>query len=106
MMKNVNIAMIPKPGKPNSHSISNQRKIFILSIFRSILMKILLKDEYKMIDEFMSDSNVGGRKGRRPFVHNKWYNFLPFPVKVKRSNYHWNLQLQTLFRLHVAGRSD
>ena len=28
-------------------------------------MRLLLKDEYKMIDEFMSDSNVGGRKGKR-----------------------------------------
>ena len=64
-MKNVNIAMIPKPGKGASNSISNQRGIFILSIFRSILMKILLKDKYQMIDDYMSDSNVGGRKGRR-----------------------------------------
>ena len=64
-MKSVNIAMIPKSGKANSQSISNQRGIFILSVFRSLLMKMLLKDEYKMIDEFMSDSNVGGRRGRR-----------------------------------------
>ena len=64
-MKNVNIAMIPKQGKKTSTDISNQRGIFILSIFRSILMKILLKDEYDMINAYMSDSNVGGRKGKR-----------------------------------------
>ena len=64
IIKIVNIAMIPKSGKTNSQSISKQRGIFILSIFRSLLMKIPLKDEYKMIDEFMSDSNVGGRRGR------------------------------------------
>ena len=28
-------------------------------------MKMLLKDEYDMIDQYMSDSNVGGRKGKR-----------------------------------------
>ena len=64
-MKIVNIAMVPKSGKTNSQSISKQRGQFILSIFRSLLMKIPLKDEYKMIDEFMSDSNVGGRRGRK-----------------------------------------
>ena len=64
-MKDVIIAMIPKQGKGLSSNISNQRGVFILSIFRSILMKILLKDEYQMIDSYMSDSNVGGRKGRR-----------------------------------------
>ena len=65
VMQNVNIAMIPKQGKHTSTDISNQRGIFILSIFRSILMKILLKDKYEMIDAFMSDLNVGGRKGKR-----------------------------------------
>ena len=64
-LQNVNIAMVPKQGKKSSTDISNQRGIFILSIFRSILMKLLLKDEYKMIDTFMSDSNDGGRKGKR-----------------------------------------
>ena len=28
-------------------------------------MNLLLKDEYNTIYSFMSDSNVGGRKGRR-----------------------------------------
>ena len=51
------------------HNIQNQRRIFLLSVFRSILMKMLLKDEYAKIDNFMSDSNVGGRKGRRAQDH-------------------------------------
>ena len=64
-LQTVNIAMTPKQGKKSSTDISNQQGIFILSICRSILMRLLLKDEYKMIDEFMSGSNVGGRKGKR-----------------------------------------
>ena len=32
-------------------------------------MKLRLKDEYKTIDSYMSDSNVGGRKGRRAQDH-------------------------------------
>ena len=65
MLKNVNIAMIPKPGKRSLGNIENQRGIFIINILRSLLMKILLKDEYETLDSFMSDSNIGGRKGRR-----------------------------------------
>jgi len=65
MITNVNIAMIPKPGKPYLHDISNQRGIFLISVFQSMILKLLLRDEYDKIDEFMSDSNVGGRKGRR-----------------------------------------
>ena len=69
IMKNVNIVMIPKQGKPDLQNIENQRGIFLLSIFRSIIMKLLLKDEYKKLDTFMSDANAGGRKGRRPQDH-------------------------------------
>ena len=69
MMLNVNVVMIPKPGKPNPNDIKNQRGIFLLSVFRSILMKLLLKDEYEKIDSYMSDSNTGGRKGRRAQDH-------------------------------------
>ena len=69
MMVNVNVVMIPKPGKPNQNDIKNQRGIFLISVFRSILMKMLLQDEYKKIDEYMSDSNAGGRKGRRAQDH-------------------------------------
>ena len=65
MMKNVNIAMIPKPGKCNSRDIKNQRGIFLISMFRSIILKLIWKDETKKLDSFMSDGSVGGRKGRR-----------------------------------------
>ena len=44
MMMDVNVVMIPKPNKPNSHDLANQRGIFLLSVYRSILMKMLLKD--------------------------------------------------------------
>ena len=65
MMKNVNIAMIPKPGKPGLHDLENQRGIFLISVFRSVLMKLLLKDEYDKVDSYMTDSNIGGRQGKR-----------------------------------------
>ena len=64
MMKLVNIALIPKPGKQNLHDIDNHRGIVLIDKFRSLLMRMLLNDKYSIIDSFMSDSNVGGRKGR------------------------------------------
>ena len=64
MMKVVNIALIPKPGRRNLNHIENHRGIFLIHKFRSLLMRMLLNDKYDIIDEFISDSNVGGRKGR------------------------------------------
>ena len=64
MMKTVNIALIPKPGRRNLQHIENHRGIFLIHKFRSLLMRMLLNDKYNTIDDFMSDSNVGGRKGR------------------------------------------
>ena len=64
-MKNVNVAMLPKPGKNGCHMLENQRGTFLISVFRSILMKLLLNDEYKTLDSYMTDSNIGGRKHKR-----------------------------------------
>ena len=47
MMKIVNIAMLPKPGKPGIHNLENQRGIFLISVFRSIVMKLLLREREK-----------------------------------------------------------
>ena len=69
IMTIVNIVMIPKPGKKSLSIIQNQHGIFLLSVLRTIIMKMLLKDEYDKIDEFMSDANAGGRKGRRAQDH-------------------------------------
>ena len=69
IMKTVNVIMIPKPHKSSLHNIQNQRGIFLLSVFRSILMKMLLKDECAKINYFILDSNVGGQKGRRAQDH-------------------------------------
>ena len=64
-MKKVNVTMLPKPGKPGLHDLENQRGIFLISVFRSILMKLVLKDKYEALDNYMTDSNIGGRQGRR-----------------------------------------
>ena len=40
------------------------RGVFRVSVFRNILDKLIFVDEYKNIDENLTDSNVGGRRGR------------------------------------------
>ena len=69
MMKVVNIALIPQPGRRNLQHIENHRGIFLIHKFRSLLMRMLLNDNYDKVDQFMHDSNVGGRKGRSVMDH-------------------------------------
>ena len=43
-------------------NLSNDRGIFIVNVFRSIIMKMVYEDKYEIVDNNMSDSNVGARK--------------------------------------------
>ena len=51
-------------GKGSKMDLDNDRGIFIVNLFRSIIMKMVYKDKYKIVDENMSDSNVGARKSK------------------------------------------
>ena len=68
-MKIINIALIPKTERRNLLHMKNHEGIFFIHKFRSLLMRMLLNDEYDTIDEFVSDSNVAGRKGRSIWDH-------------------------------------
>ena len=63
MVKIVDIALIPKLGKRNLQHLENYEGIFLILKFLSLLMTMLLNNKYDTLDNFMSDSNVGGRKG-------------------------------------------
>ena len=67
-MQFANIISIYK-GKNSKSLLENDRGIFIINIFRSILMKIIYNEEYKTIDMNMSDSNIGARKGKNVRNH-------------------------------------
>ena len=56
---------IPKPGKPCIYDIKNKTGIFWISVLLSILIRLLLHDEYGKVDGYMSDLNIGSRKNRR-----------------------------------------
>jgi hypothetical protein len=58
-----NITSIYK-NKGSRKEFDNYRGIFRVTILRSILDKLIYNDEYPIIDENISDSNVGARKGR------------------------------------------
>ena len=60
-MKIADIAAIYK-GKGSKNNLNNERGIFIVSTYRSILMKLLYIDNIETIEKHMSVSQVGGRK--------------------------------------------
>ena len=49
-------------GKGEKIDLENERGIFIVNIFRSLVMKLIYEDKYGTVDASMSDSNVGARK--------------------------------------------
>ena len=63
VMKLTDISTIYK-NKGSRFDLVNDRGIFNMVIFRKILDKLIYNDFYSSIDDNMSDSNVGGRKGR------------------------------------------
>ena len=62
-MQYANIVSIFK-GKGSKMDLENDRGIFIVNVFRSILMKMVYNDKYNTVDKNMSDSNVGARRGK------------------------------------------
>ena len=51
-------------NKGSRKNLNFYRGIFRVSVFRNILDKLIFNDEYETIDENLTDSNVGGRKGK------------------------------------------
>ena len=56
-------------GKGEKSNLENDRGIFLVTEFRSILMRLMYLDTYSEIDSNMSDSQVGGRKGKNVRNH-------------------------------------
>ena len=67
-VRNTYIATIYK-GKGEKCDLKNERGIFLVTVFRSILMKLIYSDSYNEIDTSMSDSQVGGRRGKNVRNH-------------------------------------
>ena len=67
-MQLANITSIYK-NKGSRQDLQNDRGIFILSVIRKIVDKMIYRDKYDDLDEFMSDSNVGARKRKNVRNH-------------------------------------
>ena len=61
-MRYANITTVPKKGSLTI--LENMRGIFRVDIVRSILMRMVYNEKYPQIDKNMSDSQMGGRKGK------------------------------------------
>ena len=61
-MRYANITTVPKKGSLSL--LENERGIFRTDIPRAILMRLIYNDKYPVIDQHMSDGQMGGRKGK------------------------------------------
>ena len=61
-MNYANITTIPKKG--SKLLLENERGIFRVSVLRTILMRLIYNENYRIIDQNMSDCQTGGRRGR------------------------------------------
>ena len=61
-MNYANITTVPKKG--SKLLLVNERVIFRVFVFRTILMRLIYNENYRIIDQKMSDCQTGGRKGR------------------------------------------
>ena len=62
-LKSCNITSIWKRKGPKNN-FESYRGIFRITVLRNILDRLIYNDEYPKIDSYLSDCNVGGRKGR------------------------------------------
>ena len=51
-------------GKGSKNELINERGVFIVTIIRSIMMRLIYSDYYQILDKSMTDSQVGSRKGK------------------------------------------
>ena len=83
-MRIINISAIYK-GKGEMTDLDSDRGIFLVSLFRTILMKMIYKDKYYIIEASMSDSNIGARKKKNIRNHIFIVNSIIHDVLSKKS---------------------
>ena len=84
LMEYANITSIYK-GKGEKMDLENDRGIFIVSVLRSIFMKLLYNDNYDIVDMNMSDSNIGARRGKSVRNHIFMVNGVIHDVLAKKN---------------------
>ena len=80
-------------GKGPKSELLNDRGIFIVTILRTILMRLIYLDYYTQLDESMSDSQVGARKGKNVRNHIWIVNGIIQDVLSSKSNRPVDIQI-------------
>ena len=73
-------------GKGDVNDLESDRGIFLVSIFRTIIMKMIYKEKYPIIEESMSDSNIGARKNKNIRNHIFVVNSVIHDILSRKSN--------------------
>ena len=91
-LKLADVATIYK-GKGSKTDLKNDRGIFLVTVFRSILMKLIYQDTYEILDKNISDAQIGGRKGKSVRNHIWVLNGVICDVLSKKNNKPIDLQI-------------
>ena len=83
-MRLTNISAIYK-GRGEKASLESDRGIFLVSLFRTIMMTMIYLRKYNIVEENMSDSNIGARKRKNIRNHIFVVNSIIHDVLSKKS---------------------
>ena len=83
-MQTTNICAIYK-GKGDVTDLESDRGIFLVTILRTLLMKLVYNDIYPIVEKSMSDSNIGARKEKNIRNHIFVLNSVIFDVLKGKS---------------------
>ena len=84
-MKKMSITSFHK-NKGSKNDLSNDRGVFNLVKVRSLLDKLIYNDIYPVVDAALSQSNIGGRRGRNIRDHLFVLNSITNEVKSSKSD--------------------
>ena len=117
-MQYANICAIYK-GRGEVSSLDSDRGIFLVSLFRTIMMKMIYKEKYNIIDGSMSDSNIGARKQKNirnhifvvnSIIHDVLSRKTKCPIDIMVLDYKQMFDSECLFQcmndLYEAGVND
>ena len=106
-------------GRGEMTDLDSDRGIFLVTIFRTILMKMIYKDKYDIIDGSMSDSTIGARKHKNirnhifivnSIIHDVLSRKSKSPVDIMVLDYKQMFDSECLFQcmndLYEAGVDD
>ena len=94
-----NISSIWKCKGPRNN-FESYRGIFRVTIFRSILDKLIYNDEYYKLDKNLTDANVGARKNRS--IRNDIFVLSAIMNSIKGKEKALDFQVYEMLRFTVA----